>query len=109
MARGTLPGSRHTRSTTDVPCLPPTCEPGRHSRRHPIDNGGSMTIETLASCTHSQPDLLGQTVVVIGGSSGIGLETARQARTLGAEVILAGRNAGRVQRAGLKLKALNTA
>jgi NAD(P)-dependent dehydrogenase (short-subunit alcohol dehydrogenase family) len=28
--------------------------------------------------------LVGQTVVVIGGSSGIGLETARQARAEGA-------------------------
>ena len=27
-----------------------------------------------------QPELLGQTVVVIGGSAGIGLETARRAR-----------------------------
>ena len=32
-------------------------------------------------------ELLGQTVVVIGGSSGIGLETARRARTEGAEVV----------------------
>src|SRR5262245_33938645 len=32
-------------------------------------------------------DLVGQTVVVIGGSSGIGLETARLARAHGAEVI----------------------
>ena len=27
-----------------------------------------------------EPELLGQTVVVIGGSAGIGLETARRAR-----------------------------
>ena len=33
-------------------------------------------------------DLLGQTVVVIGGSAGIGLETARRARAEGADVIL---------------------
>jgi NAD(P)-dependent dehydrogenase (short-subunit alcohol dehydrogenase family) len=39
-------------------------------------------------------DLLGQTVVVIGGSAGIGLETAR-ARAEGAGVILSGRNRGR--------------
>jgi NAD(P)-dependent dehydrogenase (short-subunit alcohol dehydrogenase family) len=36
--------------------------------------------------------LVGQTVVVIGGSSGIGLETARQARAEGADVIITGRN-----------------
>ena len=34
------------------------------------------------------PPLAGQTVVVIGGSSGIGLETARRARAGGADVIL---------------------
>ena len=35
--------------------------------------------------------LLGRTVVVIGGSPGIGLEPARRARGEGASVILAGR------------------
>ena len=33
-----------------------------------------------------EPELAGQTVVVIGGTSGIGLETARRARAEGAEV-----------------------
>jgi NAD(P)-dependent dehydrogenase (short-subunit alcohol dehydrogenase family) len=33
-------------------------------------------------------DLSGQTVVVIGGSAGIGLETARLARDRGADVII---------------------
>jgi NAD(P)-dependent dehydrogenase (short-subunit alcohol dehydrogenase family) len=37
-------------------------------------------------------DLTGQTVVVIGGSAGIGLETARLARAAGADVILTGRD-----------------
>jgi short-subunit dehydrogenase involved in D-alanine esterification of teichoic acids len=41
----------------------------------------------------------GQTVVVLGGSAGIGLETARLARTEGAEVILTGRNADRLEQA----------
>ena len=45
------------------------------------------------------PDLLGQTVVVIGGSAGIGLETARRARAEGADVILTGRNAERLAQA----------
>jgi NAD(P)-dependent dehydrogenase (short-subunit alcohol dehydrogenase family) len=40
-----------------------------------------------------EPELAGRTVVVIGGSSGMGLETARRAREEGAEVILTGRNA----------------
>jgi NADPH:quinone reductase-like Zn-dependent oxidoreductase len=35
-----------------------------------------MTTATTVSPTVREPRLLGQTVVVIGGSSGIGLETA---------------------------------
>src|SRR5262245_23310848 len=44
---------------------------------------------------HGQLD--GQTVVVIGGSSGIGLETARLARTEGANVVITGREHERVE------------
>jgi NAD(P)-dependent dehydrogenase (short-subunit alcohol dehydrogenase family) len=50
-------------------------------------------------------ELAGQTVVVIGGSSGIGLETARRARQEGADVIITARNANRIHRAGLELGA----
>jgi NAD(P)-dependent dehydrogenase (short-subunit alcohol dehydrogenase family) len=56
-----------------------------------------------------EPELLGQTVVVIGGSAGIGLETARRARSEGARVILTGRDPERLQRAATELKALSTA
>ena len=49
--------------------------------------------------------LRGQTVMVIGGSTGIGLETARLARAEGAEVILTARNADRLQSVGLELSA----
>jgi hypothetical protein len=38
-----------------------------------------MTSATTAVSTRREPELLGQTVVVIGGSAGIGLETARRA------------------------------
>ena len=41
-----------------------------------------------------EPELAGQTVAVIGGSSGIGLETARRAIAEGADAILIGRNRG---------------
>jgi NAD(P)-dependent dehydrogenase (short-subunit alcohol dehydrogenase family) len=41
-------------------------------------------------------ELLGKTVVVIGGSAGIGLETARRARAEGADVILTARNRARL-------------
>src|SRR5579862_4347034 len=55
------------------------------------------------------PELAGQTVVLIGGSAGIGLETARRARAEGAEVILTGRDPERLQRAGREVGAQSTA
>jgi NAD(P)-dependent dehydrogenase (short-subunit alcohol dehydrogenase family) len=54
-------------------------------------------------------ELAGQTVVVIGGSAGIGLETARRARAEGADVVLAGRNPDRLRQAALDLGAQRTA
>ncbi len=53
--------------------------------------------------------LTGQIVVVIGGSAGIGLETARRARAQGADVILAGRNPERLERAAAELGARSSA
>ena len=44
----------------------------------------------------SEQQLTGQTVVVLGGSSGIGLETARRARDEGADVILTARDPDRL-------------
>ena len=55
-----------------------------------------------------EPALAGQTVVVIGGSSGIGLETARRARAEGAEVVLTARDPERLQRAALDVGAQGT-
>jgi NAD(P)-dependent dehydrogenase (short-subunit alcohol dehydrogenase family) len=52
-----------------------------------------------------KPELAGQTVVVIGGSSGIGLETARRARSEGASVILTARDPDRLGRVGRELGA----
>ena len=60
-----------------------------------------MTTATTAVPTQREPELLGQTVVVIGGSAGIGLETARRARAEGASVILTGRNPERLKQAVL--------
>ena len=68
-----------------------------------------MTTAPGASAIQREPGLPGQTVVVIGGSSGIGLETARRARAEGADVVLAGRNPERLQRAALELGARSTA
>jgi len=47
--------------------------------------------------------LAGQKVVVVGGSSGIGLSTAELAKKEGAEVIIASRNADRLNAAAAKL------
>ncbi|WP_328324912.1 SDR family oxidoreductase [Kribbella sp. NBC_00382] len=50
-------------------------------------------------------ELDGQVVVVIGGSLGIGLETARRARAEGAKVIITARNAERLEAAGQEIGA----
>ena len=47
----------------------------------------------------------GKRVVIIGGSSGIGLETARLALAEGASITIAGRSEGRLQRAAESLVA----
>src|SRR4026209_1361786 len=54
-------------------------------------------------------ELLGQTVAIIGGSAGSGLETARRARGEGANVILTGRNSERLESAASDVGALSTA
>jgi NAD(P)-dependent dehydrogenase (short-subunit alcohol dehydrogenase family) len=68
-----------------------------------------MSTETAAPPTTRAPELLGQTVVLIGGSAGIGLETAKRARAEGADVILTGRNADRLERAAKEVGASSTA
>jgi NAD(P)-dependent dehydrogenase (short-subunit alcohol dehydrogenase family) len=69
---------------------------------------GTMT-ETTATPAAQTTGLLGQTVVIIGGSSGIGLATARQARGAGAELVLVGRNVERLQHAAEEIGAMSTA
>jgi NAD(P)-dependent dehydrogenase (short-subunit alcohol dehydrogenase family) len=59
-----------------------------------------MTITTAHSDPGAAPALFGQTVVVIGGSSGIGLETARHAHAEGAHVVITARNPDPLERAG---------
>jgi NAD(P)-dependent dehydrogenase (short-subunit alcohol dehydrogenase family) len=62
------------------------------------------TAATRVSVAH-EPRLLGQTVVVIGGSAGIGFETAALARSEGAEVVLTARNPERLEHAARELSA----
>jgi len=61
-------------------------------------------LSTVLRCG-SVATLSGQRVVVIGGSAGIGLETARQARGQGAEVILTGRDRARLDAAATEVDA----
>jgi NAD(P)-dependent dehydrogenase (short-subunit alcohol dehydrogenase family) len=68
-----------------------------------------MTTATNAVCARREPELLGQTVVLIGGSAGIGLETARRARGEGADVVLTGRDPERLERAARDVDARSTA
>jgi threonine dehydrogenase-like Zn-dependent dehydrogenase len=63
----------------------------------PFQIGGIMTTTTTSA--QREPALAGQTVVVIGGSAGIGLETARAARAEGAGVVLTARNPERLRHA----------
>ena len=61
-----------------------------------------------ASVRHASA-LAGQIVILIGGSSGIGLETARRARAEGADVVLTGRDPDRLEQAGDEVGAQRTA
>ena len=61
------------------------------------------------TATQREPELAGQTVVLVGGSAGIGLETARRARSEGADVVLTGRDPERLERAALDVDARSTA
>jgi NAD(P)-dependent dehydrogenase (short-subunit alcohol dehydrogenase family) len=67
-----------------------------------------MTIETATPPIERTPELLGQTVVVIGGSAGIAPEPAPRARAEGADVILTGRNPDRLKDAADALGARST-
>ena len=68
-----------------------------------------MTTASVRVPTQRARELVGQTVVVIGGSAGIGLETARHARTEGADIVLIARNPERLNEAADELGALSAA
>jgi NAD(P)-dependent dehydrogenase (short-subunit alcohol dehydrogenase family) len=68
-----------------------------------------VSTATTTRSLRREPELLGQTVVLIGGSAGIGLETARRARAEGADVVLTGRDAEHLDRAALDVDARSTA
>ena len=68
-----------------------------------------MTTSAAVPAAPREPELSGQTVVVIGGSAGIGLETARRARAEGADVILTARDHSRLEQAAAEIGAKRTA
>ncbi|WP_326756366.1 SDR family oxidoreductase [Streptomyces hirsutus] len=68
-----------------------------------------MTSEPPGGHSAGGLSLLGQTLVVIGGSAGIGLATARLARNQGASVVLTGRAPERLRTAAMEADALSTA
>ncbi|MGX7677352.1 SDR family oxidoreductase [Jatrophihabitans sp. DSM 45814] len=64
---------------------------------------------TAPTTSLREPALAGQTVVLIGGSAGIGFETARRALVEGAEVVLTGRDPDRLKRAAAEVGTQRTA
>ena len=68
-----------------------------------------MSTARVIAPMNREPELLGQTIVVIGGSAGIGFETARRASVEGAKVILAARDPERLKYAATELDAWSTA
>jgi NAD(P)-dependent dehydrogenase (short-subunit alcohol dehydrogenase family) len=74
-----------------------------------LDKENPMTRTAPLAPTATAGVLAGQTVVVLGGTSGIGLETARLARTSGAQVVLTGRDRDRLARAADEVGALSAA
>jgi NAD(P)-dependent dehydrogenase (short-subunit alcohol dehydrogenase family) len=68
-----------------------------------------MTSATTPVSSQRESELAGQTVVLIGGSAGIGLETARRARSEGADVVLTARDPERLEAAARDVGARSTA
>ncbi|MFJ4846702.1 SDR family oxidoreductase [Streptomyces sp. NPDC088733] len=68
-----------------------------------------MTAAPGVSGPHGPSGLAGRTVVVIGASAGIGLETARQVRAAGGGLILVARDPERLERAAVELRPQATA
>jgi NAD(P)-dependent dehydrogenase (short-subunit alcohol dehydrogenase family) len=68
-----------------------------------------MSTAITPSLINHEPGLLGQTVVIIGGSAGIGLETARRARSEGAKLILAARDPARLGHVSRELGTISSA
>jgi NAD(P)-dependent dehydrogenase (short-subunit alcohol dehydrogenase family) len=64
-------------------------------------NTTNATASQSQTSVYCEGGLQGQTVVIFGGTSGIGLATAIQAKALGANVIVIGSNPARAQQAAV--------
>ena len=64
-----------------------------------------MTDTSVTGVPTRGPELVGQIVVAIGGSAGMGYHTALRARAEGAEVVITGRDPVRLERAASELHA----
>ena len=73
-----------------------------------VQIGGIINPATASSPAPREADLAGQRIVVIGGSLGIGLETARLARAQGAKLVLVARDSERLQQVANELGAVST-
>ncbi|MGD0809660.1 MAG: SDR family NAD(P)-dependent oxidoreductase, partial [Acidimicrobiales bacterium] len=69
----------------------------------------TASTQTVPGQAPAQPELMGQTLVVIGGSAGIGFETARRASLEGAKVVLTGRDPRRLKEASALVNAVSSA
>ncbi len=67
-----------------------------------------MNATPTESLDRVQQRLDGQTVVVLGGSAGIGLATAQLARAAGADVVITGRDRGRLTEAAAQVETAGT-
>ena len=70
---------------------------------------GTRNDDTKFATSRNGKTLDGRTVLVIGGTAGIGLETARLSRAHGADLILTARNADQLKSVGLELGARTAA
>jgi hypothetical protein len=80
---------------------PVTRRRATHRRNHDLRS-------YLRVSSRREPERAGQAVAVIGGSAGIGPGAARRARAEGADVVLTGRNPGRLPHAAAKIGARQT-
>jgi len=64
-----------------------------------------MTSATTTASVGHEPELSGQTVVLIGGSAGIGLETAKALQENGAKIVIVDINVEAGEKAANELKA----